>query len=120
MTASFRPVAAMLASRRLRYGLVSVNFSGSVDVSPASCSSQSPSNSVRSRSAALSRKWCAHFGQTLQVGGEILVVDDLAAGRTLDPQPFGHAALVRRLDRLAGLLEPRHLGEHITSLIVDG
>ncbi len=56
MTASFSPVAAMLVSSRFRYGLVSVNCSGSVEVSPESCSRQSPSNSVRRRSAAVSRK----------------------------------------------------------------
>ena len=47
---------------------------------------------MRSRSAASMRKWCAHFGQTLQVGGEILVVDDLRAAGTLDPQALGHPA----------------------------
>ena len=31
-----------------------------------SYSVQSPSNSVRSRSAAPMRKWCPHFGQTLR------------------------------------------------------
>ena len=54
--------------------------------------SQSPSNSIRSRSAAPIRKWCAHFGQTLSVADEVLVVDDLAARRALDPQPLGHPA----------------------------
>ena len=43
ITASLRPVAAMLASSRLWYGLVSVNLSGSVDVSPWSYSCHSPS-----------------------------------------------------------------------------
>ncbi len=56
ITASFRPVAAMLVSSRWRYGLVSVNFSGSVDVRPRSYSCQSPSNSARSRSLAVRRK----------------------------------------------------------------
>ncbi len=56
ITASLRPVAAMLASSREWYGLVSVNLSGSVDVSPWSYACHSPSKSARSRSAALKRK----------------------------------------------------------------
>ena len=32
------------------------------------------------------------LGADVQVGGEILVVDDLRAAGTLDPEPFGHAA----------------------------
>ena len=57
ITASFMPVAAMLASRRLRYGLVSVNCSGSVDVQAGVVlRSSPPSNSIRSRSAAPRRK----------------------------------------------------------------
>ena len=64
MIASRRPVAAWLARRRSRYGLVSVKPSGSLEESPASCSSHGPSRSDRSRSAAVMRKWCAHFGHT--------------------------------------------------------
>jgi hypothetical protein len=45
MMASRRPVDPMLDSRRFWYGFVSVNFSGSIDISPLSCSSQSPSKS---------------------------------------------------------------------------
>ena len=56
-TASFWPVASMLDSRRVRYGLVSVNFSGSVETSPLSYSVNAPSsNSIRRRSAAPMRK----------------------------------------------------------------
>ena len=80
---------------------------------PRRARSSSPSNSIRSRSVALRRKWCAHFGQTFRLVGEILVVDDLRAAGTLHPQPFGHPArlfLRRRRDRLARLLEPRHSG----------
>ena len=66
MTASLSPVAAMLAFRRALYGLVSVKTSGSVDVKSLSYSVHSPSNSVRSRSAAPIRKWCPHFGQTFR------------------------------------------------------
>jgi hypothetical protein len=73
MTASFMPVAAMLASRRFRYGLVSTNRSGSVDCSSVSYSCHSPSNSVRRRSAAPRRKWWAHFGQTLSVAARSLL-----------------------------------------------
>src|SRR5262245_19119698 len=43
---------------------------------------------------------------------QIFVVDDLPAGRTLDPEALGHPALlVRRLDGLALLLEPGHSAE---------
>src|SRR5204862_800016 len=47
----------------------------------------------------------------VQIGDEILVVDDLRAVGTLDPQPFGHTTqLLFRPgdDRLAVFLEPRH------------
>src|SRR6185436_16968476 len=49
---------------------------------------------------------------------EILVVDDLRAAGTLDHQALGNPArlLAGRLDGLAGLLEPGHQGEFITSL----
>ena len=67
MIASCNPVALMLVSRRSRYGFVSWKCSGSVDVSPASCSCHSPSKSIRSRSVALIRKWCAHFGHTFRL-----------------------------------------------------
>ena len=55
-TASFMPVASMLAFRREAYGLVSVKCSGSVEVRPRSYSVQGPSNSVRSRSSEPIRK----------------------------------------------------------------
>ena len=81
MTASLRPVASMPAFSRALYGLVSVNSAGRSRPGPRSCSVQSPSNSIRSRSAALMRKWCAHFGQTFRLVGEILVVDRPARSR---------------------------------------
>ena len=57
MTASFCPVDFWVAARRDLYGLVSVNFSGSFDARPGAISShRSSSNSVFSRSVALSRK----------------------------------------------------------------
>ena len=65
MTASFSFVAAIVACSRSAYRLVSVNCSGSLEVRLAWCSSKRPpSNSDVSRSAAPSRKWCAHLGQT--------------------------------------------------------
>ena len=64
-TASFRPVDLMLAASRAAYGLVSMNFSGSHEVSSLSYSSHvAPSNSISSRSAAVRRKWCAQWGHT--------------------------------------------------------
>src|SRR5687767_7671067 len=58
------------------------------------------------------------LGAHAQAGGKILVVDDLAAGRTLDPQPLRHAALlVRRFDGLADLLEPGHWGQSSTGVV---
>ena len=66
MIASFSPVLSMLAFSRARYGFVSVKWSGSVDMSPLSYSIQSPSKIIRSRSAAVMRKWCAHFGHTFR------------------------------------------------------
>ncbi len=57
MMASFSPVASMLAARRARYGLVSLNESGSVETRPESYSVQAgSSNSIRNRSAAPRRK----------------------------------------------------------------
>ena len=51
----------------------------------------------------------AAFRADAEARREVLVVDDLPTGRTLDPESFGHPAfLVRRLDRLADLLEPGH------------
>ena len=47
----------------------------------------------------------------VQVLDEILGVDDGVALRTLHPQAFGHpAGLLGRRNRLARLLEPRHIG----------
>src|SRR5687767_14659693 len=57
----------MLVWSRVLYGLVSVNASGSVDIRLTSCSIHSSSSSMRSRSAAVTRKWWAHFGQTLRL-----------------------------------------------------
>ena len=55
------------ALRRALYGLVSVNVSGSVETQVrVVLDPGSSSNSIRSRSVALSRKWCAHFGQTFR------------------------------------------------------
>ena len=54
--------------------------------------SRPPSNSIRSRSVALTRKWCAHFGTDVEVRREILVVDDLRAAGALDPEALGNAA----------------------------
>ena len=56
MTASLRPVASVLALRRCLYGFVSVKASGSVETSPLSYSAHSPSNSIRKRSTAPTRK----------------------------------------------------------------
>ena len=56
MIASFSPVPSMPAFSRDLYGLVSVKASGSVETRSRSCSTQSPSNSIRSRSVALIRK----------------------------------------------------------------
>ena len=57
MSASLSPVALRLEARRAAYGLVSVKVSGSLEARAASCSTHcSSSNSVRSRSAAVSRK----------------------------------------------------------------
>ena len=100
----------MLASSRLRYGLVSVNFSGSVDVQAAR---RTPVHvAVEQHPQPLGRvepEVMPALRADAQAGREILVVDDLRARRALDPQPFGHPALVRRrLDRLADLLEPGH------------
>ena len=67
MTASFMPVLSMPALSRDLYGLVSVNTSGSVETMSLSNSVHSPSNSIRSRSEAFSRKWWPHFGQTLKL-----------------------------------------------------
>jgi hypothetical protein len=67
ITASFRPVFSMPAFSRALYGLVSVKASGSVETRSLSYSVHSPSNSIRRRSAAPTRKWCAHFGQTLRL-----------------------------------------------------
>ena len=47
----------------------------------------------------------------VQAGFEVLLVDQLSAARTLDPQALGDAARFfsrLRRDRLAGLLEPSH------------
>ena len=97
------------SSSRCRYGLVSVNCSGSVDVRPASCSSHSPSNSDPQALGRGQPEVMRALRADAEAGREILVVDDLRARRTLDPQPFGHPALVRpRLDRLAVFLEPGH------------
>ncbi len=55
--ASLSPVDLMLASSRLRYGLVSVNVNGSSERRSGSWSVHAPSsNSIRSRSAAVMRK----------------------------------------------------------------
>ena len=50
------------------------------------------------------------FGADLQVGREVLVVDDLGAAGALDPQPFGDlAGLVGGpFQGLTTLLEPGH------------
>ena len=127
-TASVRPVACEPAARRALYGLVSVKPSGSVETSRSSMTSNGPSNSVRSRSVAVSRKWCAHFGQTLEVGLEFLVVDQLArtpgtSPRALpapgSPSPerrsacavFLNQAITRSLPQSAAprLRRPRHV-----------
>ncbi len=63
-TASSRPVEEAPAFSRCVYGFVSMKLSGSVERRRESCSSQSPSNSRRSRSTDPTRKWCAHLGQT--------------------------------------------------------
>jgi len=55
-TASFMPLDAWLARRRSRYALVSVKTRGSVEARFSSCTWNSPSNRVRSRSMADSRK----------------------------------------------------------------
>src|SRR5215212_3661477 len=52
------------------------------------------------------------LGADAQAGGKVLVVDDLRARRTLDPEPLRNAALVGgRLDRLTWFLEPGHSTE---------
>ena len=49
------------------------------------------------------------LGADAEAGREVLVVDDLRAGRALHPETLGNAAfLVRRLYGLAYLLEPGH------------
>ena len=49
------------------------------------------------------------FRADLQILIEILVVDDLRATRTLDPEALRNPTrLLRRLDGLLGLLEPGH------------
>src|ERR1019366_8142500 len=53
------------------------------------------------------------FRADVQVRREVLVVNDLRAARTLDPEAFRDPAglrLRRRCDRFAGLLEPDHRG----------
>ena len=53
------------------------------------------------------------LGADVQAGFEVLVVDQLGAARTLDPEPLGDTAWFfgrLRGDRLPGLLEPRHSG----------
>ena len=73
MTASFNPVLSMPACRRDLYGLVSVKTSGSVETRSLSNSIHAPSNSMRRRSAAVSRKWWPHFGQTLTLAARSLL-----------------------------------------------
>src|SRR4029078_3517920 len=50
------------------------------------------------------------LGADVRGGGQVLVIDDLRARRTLDPQALGDSALLVRLglNRLPDLLEPRH------------
>src|SRR4051794_36435694 len=51
----------------------------------------------------------AAFRADAEARRQVLVVNHIAAGRTLDPQPFGYPALLAgRLDRLPDLLEPGH------------
>ena len=105
MTASFSPVAAMLVSSRLRYGLVSVNCSGSVDRSPRSCSSHVAVEQHRQPLGRADPEVMRALRADAEAGGQILVVDDLRARRALHPEPLGHPALVGRgLDRLRGFL----------------
>src|SRR5262249_31928053 len=63
-TASFTPSFFCASLIRRAYGFVSTNFSGSVDIIPASCSVHLPSKSISSRCLALILKWNWHFGQT--------------------------------------------------------
>ncbi len=63
--ASARPVFTRAASTRSGYRFWSTKCSGSMDVSPASCSTKLPSSRSRSmRSPMLIRKWCPQVGQT--------------------------------------------------------
>ncbi len=73
MIASLSPVDSTPAFSRALYGLVSVKRSGSVETRSLSCSTQSPSKSMRSRSAAPIRKWWLHFGQTLRFAARSLL-----------------------------------------------
>ena len=96
---------------------MSVNVSGSVDVSPRSCSTQ---DAIEQRAEPLGcgeSEVMAALRADAQACGEILVVNHVTAGGTLDPQPFGHAALlIGRLDWLPDLLEPRHPTELNTTV----
>ena len=55
----------------------------------------------------------AAFGADLEIGRQILVVDDLRAGGALDPEALRDLAalLGLGLDWLPAFLEPRHVGE---------
>ena len=93
----FQPGGSMPAFSRALYGFVSVNASGSVETRPGSYSVHSSSNSMRSRSVGVDAEVVRAFRTDVQVGGEILVVDDLRAAGTLDPESFGHPAGLGRL-----------------------
>src|SRR5580692_4121886 len=64
ITASFIPNFFCASLILFAYGLVSTNFSGSVETIPASCSVQRPSSSNSSRCFEFILKWNWHFGHT--------------------------------------------------------
>ena len=114
MMASLRPVEAMVCCRRWRYGLVSVNCSGSSEIRFGKCSVYRPSsNSARSRSRGADAEMMCALRADVQAFFEIFLVDELSAAGALDPQAFGNPAWFfggGGCNRLAGLLEPRHQG----------
>ena len=112
MTASFSPVASMLAFRRALYGLVSVNGSGSVDIRSLSYSVHVAVEQHAQALGGADPEVMRALRADVEVGREILVVDRPARSPGhLTHETFGHAArllLGRRGDRLRGLLEPGH------------
>ncbi len=77
MTASFSPVAAMLASSRVLYGLVSVKLSGSVETRLAIVLDPLAVEQHLQPLGRADAEVVRALRADVQVGREILVVDDL-------------------------------------------